>query len=246
MSADHSIFYFQNLSQNLPSFFFLACELLPASCQMSTSDLPDALWKCIASFLSPRDLCQFEMVDRRNHQLDTDELWEKICQDRWMPWPKYRLTPERRAWMQENHSNLNWKGRYVWAEADATRTRIDWEELEELSWYFNFVPEAGGRGNETLQTCQFLQGFLFLSQYLPMPYRLEVEDGIQYLRIYHFPPHRIDRLPNTEWLITNTNVTFVSCDENEILTYTERGFQGGQDNNLQTNLIGGTLRAHER
>jgi hypothetical protein len=102
-----------------------------------------------------------------------------------------------------------------------------WEELESLAWFFNFTPQAGGRGSETLQKCKFSQGFLFLDQYLPMPYRLEVVDGVQYLRIYHFPAHRIDRLTCcAEWVITNPNVTFVSCDENGTLTYTERGFQG--------------------
>jgi hypothetical protein len=193
---------------------------------MSFSGLPDALLKDIARFLPPEDLCRFEMIDRRTNGLDTQDLWEQICKARWEQWPRYRLTPARLQWLEENLPTLNWKDRYVWAEEDATRTRITWEELEAMSWYFNFTPQAGGRGSETLQTCQFTQGFLFLSQYLPMPYRLEVMDGVQYLRIYHFPPHRIDRLPNAEWLITNPNVTLVSCNENETLTYREREFQG--------------------
>lgn len=193
---------------------------------MSFSALPDAILKDIASFLLPTDLGHFEMVNRRTCRLDTDELWKWLCSDRWKEWPRYRLTAERLVWIRENLSNLNWKGLFVWTEKDVKRTRITWEELEALSWFFNFTPQAGGRGSATLQKCRFNQGLLFLSQYLPMPYRLEVTDGSQYLRIYHFPPHRIDRLPNAEWIITNINVTFVSNDDNEALTYRERGFQG--------------------
>jgi len=34
----------------------------------------------------------------------------------------------------------------------------------------------------------------------------------QYLHVYDFPPHRVSRLLESgEWLITNENVTFVSC-----------------------------------
>ncbi|KAG7364609.1 hypothetical protein IV203_037811 [Nitzschia inconspicua] len=201
---------------------------------MPFSDLPDTLVKNVASFLPPRDLCRFEMVDRWTHQLDTDELWKTICENRWKQLPRYRLTPARLEWIRENLPSMNWKRRFVWVEDDATRTRITWEEMEAHTWYFNFTPEAGGRGSDTLQTCRFSQGFLFLSQYLPMPYRLEVLDGVQYLRIYHFPPHRVDRLPNAEWLITNINVTFVSCGENEALAFRERGFQGNHVERGQT------------
>jgi hypothetical protein len=193
---------------------------------MSFPAFPDALLKDVASFLPPTDLGRFEMVDRRTHCLDTEELWHKLCIDRWKEWPRYRLTADRVVWIRENLPNLSWKGLFVWTEEDVKRIRITWEELEALSWFFNFTPQAGGRGSATLQKCQFNQGLLFLSQYLPMPYRLEVVDGLQYLRIYHFPPHRIDRLPNAEWIITNVNVTFVSTVENEALTYMERGFQG--------------------
>jgi hypothetical protein len=126
---------------------------------MSFSGLPDALLKDIARFLPPEDLCRFEMIDRRTNGLDTQDLWEQICKARWEQWPRYRLTPARLQWLEENLPTLNWKDRYVWAEEDATRTRITWEELEAMSWYFNFTPQAGGRGSETLQTCQFTQGF---------------------------------------------------------------------------------------
>jgi hypothetical protein len=204
---------------------------------MSFSTLPDALLKDIASFLPPEDLGRFEMVDKRAYRLDFDDLWHKLCSKRWKAWPRYRMTDERLVWIRENLSNLNWKGLFVWTEEDAKRIRITWEELEALSWFFNFTPHAGGRGTATLQKCHFNQGLLFLRQYRPMPYRLEVVDGLQYLRIYHFPPHRVDRLPNAEWLITNVNVTFVSNDVNEALTYRERGFQANIADRRETAMM---------
>jgi hypothetical protein len=202
---------------------------------MSFSTLPDALILTIASFLQATELYRLEKIDKRTHRLETDELWQKLCEWRWAPWPRYKLTPARMDWINENLSDMKWKGRYVWGEEDARRARITWEELESLKWFFNFTPHAGGRGQETLQKCQFQQGFMFLSQYLPMPYRLEVVDGVQYLRIYHFPPHRIDRLRCcAEWIMTNENVTLVSCDDDETLTYRDRGFQGVIEDNSDT------------
>jgi hypothetical protein len=194
---------------------------------MSFHALPDAIVKHIASFLPVKELCHFEQLDRRTRAIDTDEIWRKACENRWRRWPRYKLTPSRLRWIEENLPNLSWKRRYAWGEGDASRTRMMWEELESLSWFFNFTPQAGGRGNESLRKCRFSQGMLFLPQYLPMPYRIEVSDGVQFLCIYHFPPHRIERLPCcAEWIMTNENVTFVSSDQNDTLTYAGRGFQG--------------------
>jgi hypothetical protein len=194
---------------------------------MSFASLPDTLIVTVASFLPAKDLCKFEMVDKRtNRHIDKGHLWKKLCVDRWKNWPRYKLTSSRMEWIENHLHHLDWKNRYKWVEEDVARTRITWEELESLDWFFNFTPVAGGRGQETLRKCQFQQGFLFLSQFLPMPYRLEVVEGTQYLRVYHFPPHLIDRLPCCgEWIISNENVTFVSCDEGETLTYRGRGFQ---------------------
>lgn len=197
---------------------------------MSFPSLPDAIVVTIAGFLPARDLCQLELVSKRLRLLDFERLWMELCSMRWNDWPRYRLSESRMEWISENQGHLRWKARYAWAEEDVIRCRITWEELEDLKWFFNFTPIAGGRGDETLQSCRFQQGFLFLSQYLPMPYRLEVVDNIQYLRVYHFPPHRIQRLPCCgEWLIINEHVTFVSCDENDTLTYSGRGFRGNVD-----------------
>ena len=193
---------------------------------MSYTALPDSLILAVASFLPAKELCRLERIDKRTYRLDKDDLWQSLCEKRWVNWPRYKLTPTRMEWINENLSNMTWKDRYVWGEEDVRRTRITWEELGSLKWFFNFTPSSGGRGRATLQKCSFQQGFLFLSQYLPMPYRLEVEDGVQYLGIYHFPPHKIDRLPCCgEWIITNENVTFVSCDDDETVTYRGRGFQ---------------------
>jgi hypothetical protein len=206
---------------------------------MSFHSLPDVLVVAVAGFLPARDLCQLEMANKRTQLLDLEAVWRELCSTRWKNWPRYRLSESRLVWINEHQSHLDWKGRYIWAEEDVARSRITWEELESLKWFFNFTPTAGGRGDETLQPCRFLQGFLFLSQYLPMPYRLEVVANVQYLRVYHFPPHRILRLPCCgEWLIVNANVTFVSCDDNDTPTYRERGFQGNVEQDHGTSMTG--------
>jgi hypothetical protein len=48
----------------------------------------------------------------------------------------------------------------------------------------------------------------------------------QTLQIHNFPPHWVERLPETrEWLIYNDNVTFVSCGpDGQPGSYDERGF----------------------
>ena len=50
----------------------------------------------------------------------------------------------------------------------------------------------------------------------------------QRLIIANFPPHSVSRIDSTrEWLITNQNVTFVSChdaDPTSLGSYTDRGF----------------------
>ena len=59
----------------------------------------------------------------------------------------YRLTSAREAWLDANDSTreLTWKKRYQLFQADAKRTVIMPEELQQLPWHFNFTPQAGGR-----------------------------------------------------------------------------------------------------
>ena len=104
-----------------------------------------------------------------------------------------------------------------------------------MHWYFNFTRQAGGKGKQTLRRCIFRHGLLFLSGFPPLPYHLRIvpspnpnrvgmNDVVMFIN--DFPPHYIERLPSCgEWLITNHNVTLVSCDEAWTLTYTDRGFQ---------------------
>ena len=47
----------------------------------------------------------------------------------------------------------------------------------------------------------------------------------QHLLISNFPPHEVTRLADEwEWMVSNDNVTFVSCDEAGTISYAGRGF----------------------
>mmetsp|Transcript_26868 Transcript_26868/g.48543 ORF Transcript_26868/g.48543 Transcript_26868/m.48543 type:complete len:131 (+) Transcript_26868:1-393(+) len=65
------------------------------------------------------------------------------------------------------------------------------------------------------------RGLLLMSGYPPLPYELS-EDG-KVLDIANFPPHYVRRLDTWEWEITNANVTFVSCFDDDV-QYDERCF----------------------
>mmetsp|Transcript_11192 Transcript_11192/g.25929 ORF Transcript_11192/g.25929 Transcript_11192/m.25929 type:complete len:157 (+) Transcript_11192:1-471(+) len=123
-----------------------------------------------------------------------------------------------------------WKNTYQWAWREVHRTQLHEGEMEALHWYFNFTPLAGGRGLETLVRAEFSRGYMFLpnGQFPPLPYTLETdeENNKQYVRIANFPPHVVSRIADDgEWLIANSNVTFVSCDYMGTLLYRGRSFQ---------------------
>ena len=201
--------------------------------------LPDALFVSIFDFLNDKDLLRIELVCKQLRTLFVSgllqELWKSRCERRWQSLPRYRLTESRERWLDEHLKTTCWKARYLWIENDLSRTEITKEEVETLHWYFNFTRQAGGKGKQTLRRCIFRHGLLFLSGFPPLPYHLRIvpspnpnrvgmNDVVMFIN--DFPPHYIERLPSCgEWLITNHNVTLVSCDEAWTLTYTDRGFQ---------------------
>ncbi len=198
-----------------------------ASSQLE-STVPDAILLDIASYLDGTDLMQFELISNKfrslNDSLDK-EVWQQICHKRWMAWPRYRWKN-----LQESHRHLirkTWKQRYLWVEMDYSRTRITVEELETSQWYFNFTPEAGGRGSETLTRCFFGRGFMIVFGWPPLRCRLVDDENQQKLYVSDFPPHTIERrASNGEWVIKNQNVICVSSHETDTLTYRDGGFQG--------------------
>lgn len=189
--------------------------------------IPDAMLLTIAMYLEADELMRFEILSKKfcglKENLDK-EVWQVVCHRRWKDWPRYRWENLRKS-----HANLTtktWKQRYLWVGADYSRTLITTEELETRLWYFNFTPESGGRGLETMRKCGFFRNNMFVPGYPPLGYELVVSGQRQWLHIGMFPPHTVDRLANGEWIIKNQNVTFVSNHETEKLTYRERGFQG--------------------
>jgi len=155
----------------------------------SFKELHDPILLHIATFLDAEDLSlRFERLCRRLSssfgQLDYEasDIWYKLCCIKWpsSSYPKYRGLKHRRLYYEEEHPQLSplptWKRRYVWLVHEMKRTILAQDELHSLDWWFNFTPPAGGRGDETLCRVQFIQGFLFVPQFLPMPFRLVVEE----------------------------------------------------------------------
>jgi hypothetical protein len=187
--------------------------------------IPDALLLLIASYLGSDDLISFELVTIKFRNLPLEGLWEAMCHERWKAWARYRWEN-----LQKSHRHLTiktWKQRSLWVEKDFARTKLTEEELETRLWYFNFTPEAGGHGSDTLRKCYFHGGCMFVPDYPPFLCRLISDGPVQRLHIHNFPPHTVERLTsNGEWVIKNENVAFVSCHETDTLTYNDRGFQG--------------------
>ena len=141
-------------------------------------DLPDELIVQVASNLAPSGLLRLLASCRRLHSLPTDALWKAFCEARWEPWPRYRLSAERVRWLDAQETLPRaWIGRYRHFEADALRTEISAAELIELSWNFNFTPQAGGRGRESLVPARFSDAHLHVPGYPPLPYALRSGSG---------------------------------------------------------------------
>mmetsp|Transcript_4049 Transcript_4049/g.8587 ORF Transcript_4049/g.8587 Transcript_4049/m.8587 type:complete len:249 (-) Transcript_4049:2019-2765(-) len=195
----------------------------------SFATLSDDIQLMIASFHLPLDLLNVACVSNQFRGLNVDRIWKERCSERWKEWPRYRMSSSRISYLESKLPNTCWKQRFLWVEKDVVRTTLDQEEFESLGWYFNFTPSAGGRGDETLTRCIFRNGLLHLArlEYPPMPYRLDnVNSSQQRLIILPFPSHNIQRIDeDKEWLITNENVTFVSCGDEGELRFKMRGFR---------------------
>ena len=186
--------------------------------------VPDSLLLAIVSCFDENDLIAFELVSKRIRNLNLTSSWEGLCHKRWQDWPRYRWRNLRDPYLIDK----TWKQRFFWVEKDYARTILPRDELESIQWYFNFTPEAGGRGSQTLRRCVFRGGMMYVPSFPPLICRLVYHADVRQQKLYveNFPPHTIERLAcNGEWIIKNENVTCVSCHETEKLAYNDRGFQ---------------------
>lgn len=198
--------------------------------------LTEELLLQVAEFLPARDLLQFQSVSKEFSRLDTDSVWKKLCKKRWQPWPRYRLTKQRKQDFNRTMPGTKWQARYITTEQDATRTTLHSNELHERQWYLSFVLSGTrGEGRSDHMGVFFTPGgALLVPGYPPLPVELRQEeppvspDHIranlrgdrpfserQWLRISDFPPHFISRkASDAEWLIVNENVILVSRSDN--------------------------------
>lgn len=204
----------------------------------SFSNLREELLLNIAGYLLPGDLLRFQCVSKELSDLNTESIWERRCEDQWNPWPRYRLTDEKRNELDSAGAStfrMTWKRRYFVIEEDATRNTLRSQDLRNLKWYLSFVLSGiRGEGRSDHVSVEFAFGeVLLVPGYPPLPYQIVNEtppttgDHIrqnlrgdrpfsktQYFRISEFPPHFISRKSSdAEWLIVNENVIMVSRGE---------------------------------
>ena len=200
------------------------------------ASLTEELLLQVAEFLPAKDLLLVQSVSKELSLLDTDSLWKNLCRKRWQPWPRYRLTDQRKQDLDRTMPNTRWQARYITTEQDATRTILHESELHERQWYLSFVLSGiRGEGRSDHMNAIFTPGgALLVPGYPPLPVELRQEeppaspDHIranlrgdqpfskrQWLRISDFPPHFISRkASDAEWLIVNENVMMVSRSDN--------------------------------
>ena len=189
----------------------------------------------IASYLTAKELLQFQCVNSHTSQLDTNNVWKDLCKHRWKNWPRYKLTKEKIDDYESVMSNITWKQHYMRIEIDATRKTLTQNDLIHLQWYISF--NLNGMREETrseFQPIHFIPpNTLMVPGYQLLPYEIindappiPAESFIrrrslcgdnnpfsnnQWLRISNFPPHYITRKTfDAEWLIVNQNVTMIS------------------------------------
>ena len=197
------------------------------------TSLTEALQRQIAEFLTPQDLLHLHCVSVALSRLDTDAIWKRLCQERWEPWPRYRLTAEKCQALQEQRllpEATNWKQRYLMIEHDATRTTLRESDLHNLSWTLSY----NGTGGSRIRIRFFSDPpQLFVPGFRRLPYRFvrappprpEIHlarrfsamaaeltfSRTQWLDINNFPSHLIARQrSNSEWIIVNENVVLTS------------------------------------
>ena len=138
--------------------------------------LPEDLVLAVAQWLTPRGLLNLCASSKRMAMLPTQEIWHKLCVSRCEAFPRYRLTQEREAWLQAHLPTANARGWYQYMEQELNRSQISQEELEGLTWHFNFTPNAGGRGRRTLARARFSHTHIYLPSFPPLPYMLHTPE----------------------------------------------------------------------
>lgn len=169
---------------------------------MALFSIPDDVLQFVMLFFDAEDMCKLESTcSHMGKMIEKTNQWKRLCDRDFELLPRYNCA-------RHGYPNASYKVSYREIFTEVRRTQITPEDLESLSWYFNFAPAAGGRGKETLVECKFEDSCLILDEYPPLPYF--VDDDSPLLRIAFFPPHVVSRLSNGEWLITNDNVALVS------------------------------------
>ena len=141
--------------------------------------LVDELLTCIATFLpDAASLIAFESVSSRFASVPHELAWRSLCEKRWEDKPRYRLTEKRREELNTHMRALSWRRRFATFEVDGRRSSITEEELSSLGWYFNYTPDAGGLGRETLRRVAFKGGRLAVPDYPDLPYALVGPAGL--------------------------------------------------------------------
>ena len=141
--------------------------------------LVDELLTCIATFLpDAASLLAFERVSSRFASVAHEAAWRGLCEKRWEDKPRYRLTAKREAELSTHMRTLSWRRRYATFEVDGRRSSITDEELCSLGWYFNYTPDAGGLGRETLRRGVFKDGRLAVPDYPNLRYALVGSAGL--------------------------------------------------------------------
>jgi hypothetical protein len=151
----------------------------------------------IASYLQPFDLLRYQCTSKELSKLNTEPIWEKLCEKRWEKWPRYRLTEEKRndiIMEQQNNNNNNnnnndndntggllsntssWKERYFIIEEDATRLELRSDDLRNLKWYLCFVLSGirgeGLSGDHMSVEFTITGDYLLVPGYPPLPTQL--------------------------------------------------------------------------
>ncbi|CAB9512010.1 expressed unknown protein [Seminavis robusta] len=206
---------------------------------VSFSCLTEELLLSVAEFLPAKDLLQFQCVSRDLAALETDTIWKQRCQDRWAPWPRFKLASKRQEELEREFSSVDqksWKVRYGLVEQQATCTELTIDDLHNLQWYLSFILSGvRGESNTQLMPIRFCRNnHLAVMGHPPLPYRIvqdtppssdHIRSGLrgdrpfsdtQYVQISEFPAHFVTRKQsNAEWMIVNENVLIVSTGKRD-------------------------------
>mmetsp|Transcript_30870 Transcript_30870/g.38112 ORF Transcript_30870/g.38112 Transcript_30870/m.38112 type:complete len:111 (+) Transcript_30870:16-348(+) len=83
----------------------------------------------IIKFLAPICLLRLEGVCHSLKLLDTNEVWRKHCEQRWINWPLYRMSESEIESESSAIAVESWKTKYRLVEDEVKRSRITKEEI---------------------------------------------------------------------------------------------------------------------